>query len=64
MAARLGNVLYWAFSGLAVILLIGAAAFSLNDKVDPHWLGWVLFGIPAVLVWLIGRGCRYVLAAR
>ncbi|HEY6618724.1 MAG TPA: hypothetical protein VIY68_04200 [Steroidobacteraceae bacterium] len=64
MAARLGDVLYWAFSAVAVGLLLLAAVFSMNDVAGTYWFYLAFFGVPAVLVWLVGRACRYVLAAR
>lgn len=63
MVARLGNVLYWFASAVAVLALAGAA-YSLAYGQRG---GDVLAGLGAafaVLVWLIGRACRYVLAGR
>jgi len=64
MVARLGDVLYWAASGVAALL----AAFVLmvfmlaDGKGEPIFqvLGVVIAGI----IWLIGRACRYVLAGK
>lgn len=64
MAARLGNVLYWGLSALAgVLLLIGLVAVY-SSRADEQWFFAAFFGVPAVLLWLLGRACRYVLAAR
>lgn len=63
MAARLGDVLYWGFSGLAVLWLVLGVMLSMNAKPDIEFFSW-FFGVPAVLSWLVGRACRYVLAAR
>jgi hypothetical protein len=61
--ARLGNELYWAFSGVAGVLLLGAAVFTLSSTPDDGVLifACVRFVIPASLTWLIGRACHYFL---
>lgn len=67
MAARLGNVLYWAFSGFAVLLLIVAVVFAaIGDSSDYGALLFTLavFGIPTLVSWLLGHACRYVLGGR
>ena len=66
MAARLGNVLYWLFSGFATVVLLFGAATLRNQPPNANdtWFLIAFFGISAVLVWLVGRACRYVLAAR
>lgn len=70
MLARLGNVLYWLGTGLAGLFLAGAAWMT--------WTIWVELNRPgddsgffafsgaalAVICWLFGRACRYVLAGR
>ena len=59
MAARLGRVLYLAFTGLAVILavfcLVIAGLIIVNG--DPYAAPWVavLYGWMPVASWLIGR---------
>ena len=63
MIARLGNALHWAFSGVAVLLLL-CAVMTIWGNPDPT--GSILFvfmflGVPALLAWLVGRGCHYVL---
>ena len=69
MLARLGNVLYWAFSGLA-ILIVGLVAYLVAEDVrlglvmeNDAW-AVALAVILALVLWLIGRACRYVLAGR
>jgi len=42
MTARLANALYWAFSGLAVVLLLAAVVFSWPDYTDAERLGTAL----------------------
>ena len=69
MAAHLGHVLYWAFSGIA-LLLVGAAVYGAVDDFrrgidlegDAVFLGTIV--ALAVAMWLIGRACRFVLAGR
>jgi len=60
MTARLGNVIYWACSGLAVLLLVLGLMIPLFDigaGISP-FLG---FGFFALLAWLVGRALHYVL---
>jgi hypothetical protein len=61
--ARLGNELYWAFSGVAGVLLLVAAVFIFYATPDNGVLifACVRFVIPASITWLIGRGCHYFL---
>lgn len=64
MAARLGNVLFWGLSALAFVsLLIGAVAVYSSEG-DDRLVFAVFFGVAALLLWLLGRACRYVLTAR
>jgi hypothetical protein len=60
MTARLGNVLYWAFSGFAFLLLLVAAVLTaMRGSSDYGTLGE--FVILALVSWLLGHACRYVL---
>ncbi len=67
MAARLGNVLYWTASGIAALLAV-FAVLSLGDAVfgtgsTGSAVIWaVMCSVAALLVWLLGRAARYVLA--
>jgi len=64
MLVLLGNVLYWAGCLVAVTLVL-TSIFYFNSEhmhIKPLEL-LVLFGL-AVIVWVIGRACRYVLAGR
>ena len=67
MLARLGNVLYWTGCLLGILLVAAAVAFySLAKRGTPEELLFIsalLIGL-GVVVWLIGRACRYVLAGR
>ena len=63
MLARLGEVVYWAGCGLAVIW-IGMGLYASFDREHPRWEDFALAGGGAVLIWLIGRATRYVLAGK
>ena len=69
MAARFGDVLYWAFSGLAFIV-IAFVVYGVTDDLrrgvamdGDAWFLFLAFSL-AVLLWLLGRACRYVLSGR
>jgi hypothetical protein len=62
MLARLGDVLYWAGCLLAVLLVAAAIAYYNFGDIKLFEL-LILIGL-AVIVWMIGRACRYVLAGR
>lgn len=65
MAGRIGDVLYWLGSGIAVICLILAAIFAWNRTgADDRLFAFVLFVVPGLLAWLTGRAARYILAGR
>jgi hypothetical protein len=57
--ARLGHVLYWIGCIVAVVVLLAGAAAWLAPG-PPAFM--VLGAIAAVIAWLIGRACRYVLS--
>ena len=64
MPARLGNVLYWIGCILAVPI-IGLAVLYWVAEGHAQTGGTVftvVIGIVGVIVWLIGRACRYVLS--
>lgn len=63
MAARLGDVLYWAFAALAA-LLVGLGGFLAFAEPRNAAALFSICAVAAVAVWLTGRACRYVLAAR
>jgi hypothetical protein len=61
---RLGDVLYWGASFVAALLaLLAAAVALLNTGPDGPFIA-MIFAIFALIVWLAGRACRYVLAGR
>ena len=62
MATRLGNVLYWLCCILAVVTA-AIGAFVWFNRTEPDDVATVIiFTGLAAIAWLIGRGCRYVLA--
>jgi hypothetical protein len=65
MVARLGIALYWAGCVAAVLIMgFGILAFYFEYRVAGQpGLVLLLTGTSAVVVWLFGRGIRYVLAA-
>jgi hypothetical protein len=64
IVARLGNVLYWTASLVAVaFLVLGGLVAILNRGPDGPFIAAIFIGI-GVVAWLVGRACRYVLAGR
>ncbi|WP_426531559.1 hypothetical protein [Bradyrhizobium sp. McL0615] len=64
MASRLGHLLYWVASWIAVIMIAGGMVVWLyfsRPNYDPLGLLIVGFGI---IVWLAGRAIRHRLAGR
>ena len=64
MAARLGNVFYWAANAVALLFLLpGRWGWFLTANRDAAVMSgvYILYGLG---VWLLGRACRYVLAGR
>lgn len=64
MVARLGDVLYWLgciIAGLFGILILISLIWG-TGTTEPF--GVILFGVAAVIIWTIGRACRYVMAGR
>lgn len=61
MTARLGNVLYWAGCAIAGLIALGCIAVGFSGRDDSTITALLLFA-PAVVVYLIGRALRYILA--
>jgi len=63
MLARLGNVIYWVATiiAIAVLVLLGYGALLGGGQANPFAQG--VFAIGAIIVWLFGWACRYILAA-
>lgn len=66
MVGRLGNVLYWTACAFAVAWSVTYTSIFLLDRHTPtEWIsGSAIAGGGALLIWVIGRACRYVLAGR
>jgi hypothetical protein len=62
MLALLGNVLYWAGWLVAVTLVLTSIFYFNSGYIKP--LELLVLIVLAVIVWMIGRACRYVLAGR
>lgn len=63
MAVRLGNVIYWALCGLAVLVLVAILGIGINEP--RLGLGpFIAAPAIAIVIWLVGRAFRYVLAGR
>jgi len=63
---RLGRVLYWGCCIIAAIPALGVI-FVLYATLHQPWMAdtviaCIAFVILAVVIWLVGRGARYVLA--
>lgn len=61
MAARLGDVIYWAMCGVAGLALALLAFVVLNPGSEAVPWG-VFFGGVAIVAWLFGRAVRYELS--
>ena len=61
MLTQIGRILYWLGSILAVVILLSDLLVACDE--DPHapYSGYILIGY-AIIVWLIGWVCRYVLS--
>jgi hypothetical protein len=63
MAARLGQVIYWAASLVSGLLGIGGIVMSFFSTVEDHvFLAIIFCFFPAAVIWLIGRGIKFILA--
>ena len=62
MAARLGRILYWAACGLAALIVIGGAFGLRWEATGPGIIAGIGLLVIAGLIWIIGRGLKYVLA--
>jgi hypothetical protein len=65
MAARLGGVLYW-FACIVAAAICFSALYMAVTGPNPadNWDFLLFVFIVGVVVWAIGRACRYVLAGR
>jgi hypothetical protein len=64
MVARLRNVIYWAASTLAALVILLAAYAAFFGTGEGRLPLDATLAAMGVGVWLVGRACRYVLAGR
>lgn len=69
MLALLGNVIYWTASGLALLVgllaVAGVVLVVLFGSPEKQTLTVsAVFAVAAVVIWLLGRAAKYVLANR
>jgi hypothetical protein len=69
MLARLGDVLYWASLIVVALCAVWAAivggVFLTSSAASGENIAHVIAAaIIAIIAWLLGRACRYVLAGR
>ena len=70
MAPRLGRVIYWTACGLAALVVLAVIAVLIpalieGKNIDGALVGGVILRLViALLIWLAGRACLYVLADR
>ena len=60
MGARLGRALYWLCCIIAALLIALAVIGFYNEGGELFFK--ILVAIMAVVVWLLGRGLKYILA--
>ncbi len=56
MLARLGNVVYWLYTGLAVLFGI----IAIGGFVVVSGIMVLIYSVLAIVAWLIGRAARYI----
>lgn len=66
MAARFGEVLYWLGAGVAILFALAALGVFYMPSGNPVdlYITAGIFGGIALVAWLFGRACRYILAGR
>ena len=63
--ARLGNVLYWLCTGVAVLFVLGGVVSAIFGGTKNEWWQDLGAGVAfAIVFWGIGRAFRYVLAGK
>jgi len=62
MIERLGNALYWTSCIISGLFLFAAAAGAVFDHGPDRVFTIGIFLAIALVAWIIGRACRYVLA--
>ncbi len=61
---RLGNVLYWLGTGIAVLFFGISILIAFAGEGEQRWFSAIMAAVFAVASWGIGRALRYVLAGR
>ena len=68
MLVRLGNVLYWSGTGVAVLFILAGIYYAVPAADGVGDKGWGYYAVraagSAIVAWLIGRAARYVLAGK
>ena len=59
---RLGNVVYWAATGIAGLTIVFAIFDIVAGRPEANSNYYV--GLIAAAVWLVGRACLYILTGR
>ena len=62
MTERLGNALYWASCIISGLFLLAAAAGAVFGHGPDRFFAIAIFAVIALVSWIIGRACRYMLA--
>ena len=62
MIERLGNALYWASCIISGLFLLAAAAGAVFGHGPDRVFTIGIFLAIALVAWIIGRACRYLLA--
>ena len=62
MLAKFGNVVYWIASIVAALMLGCAGLVWFTERQSGDFRTMVTLAMIGLAVWIIGRGCRYVLA--
>jgi hypothetical protein len=62
--SRLGDVLYWLGSFLALVVAVWGAVFCLyGERAEDPYVCLVV-AAAAFSIWVIGRACRYILSGK
>ncbi|MPZ40606.1 MAG: hypothetical protein GEU95_21655 [Rhizobiales bacterium] len=64
MLERLGLVLYWAGCILALPFAVIAVIALVNAPSADKFFYASLAGVCALVIWLVGRGCKFIFAGR
>jgi hypothetical protein len=62
MTERLGNALYWTSCIISGLFLLAAAAGAVFGHGPDRVFAIAIFAASALVAWIIGRACRYMLA--